>query len=73
MNAAAVEAPPRCRAYDLKTRVRSEYDEMPGLRLTSAQARRLWNLNRAECDAVLSALIEERILRRTADGAFVRA
>jgi hypothetical protein len=46
---------------------------MPGLRLTSAQAQRLWDLSRDECEAILSALIEEKVLKRTRDGAFVRA
>jgi hypothetical protein len=72
MNAVAV-APHRRRGPDLKTRVRSEFVEMPGLRLTSAQAQRLWDLSRDECEAILSALIEEKVLKRTNDGAFVRA
>jgi hypothetical protein len=72
MNAVAV-APHRHRSPDLKTRVRSEFVEMPGLRLTSAQAQRLWDLSREECEAILSALIEEKILKRTKDGAFMRA
>lgn len=72
MNAVAVD-PHHHRGPDLKTRVRSEFIEMPGLRLTTAQAQRLWNLDREECEAVLSILIEERILKRTKDGAFVRA
>jgi hypothetical protein len=46
---------------------------MPGLCLTTAQAQRLWDLSREECEAILSMLIEERVLRRTRDGAFVRA
>jgi hypothetical protein len=46
---------------------------MPGLRLTTAQAQRLWNLSPEECEAILSALIEEKTLKRTHDGAFVRA
>jgi hypothetical protein len=70
---AAVQAPHRRRGPDLKTRVRSEFVEMPGLCLTTAQAQRLWDLSREECEAILSMLIEERVLRRTRDGAFVRA
>lgn len=72
MNALAT-APHRPRGLDLKTRVRSEFVEMPGLRLTTAQAQRLWNLSREECESILSMLIEEKILRRTEDGAFIRA
>lgn len=52
-------------------RIHGEYREMPGLRLTAAQARRLWNLDRNQCEAVLDALIEARLLRRTDDGAFI--
>jgi hypothetical protein len=46
---------------------------MPGLRLTTAQAQRLWQLDADQCEALLDALIEERTLKRTPDGAFVRA
>ena len=34
---------------DVVRRVQGEYLEMPGLRLTEAQARRLWNLDEASC------------------------
>ncbi len=54
-------------------RVRGEYIEMPGLRLTTAQAQRLWGLDRAACDALLGALVESKFLFRTRDGAFVRS
>ena len=54
-------------------RVQGEYIEMPGLRLTTAQAQRLWNLDRAACDALLGALVDSKFLSRTRDGAFVRS
>src|SRR5262245_11511571 len=54
-------------------RVQGEYIEMPGLRLTAAQAQRLWGLDRASCDALLGALVERKFLFRTRDGAFVRS
>jgi hypothetical protein len=57
---------------DLLNRIRMEFIEMPGLRLTAAQARRLWDLPPRTCDAVLDTLVGERFLRRTADGAFLR-
>ena len=57
---------------DALLRIRGEYPEMPGLRLTTQQAQRLWNLDRARCEALLNALVDARFLRRTADGAFVR-
>jgi hypothetical protein len=46
---------------------------MPGLRLTPAQAQRLWGMDRAACDALLGALVEAKFLFRTRDGAFVRS
>jgi hypothetical protein len=55
----------------LVARIRGEYSEMPGLRLTFAQACRLWQINSADCEQVLHTLIEEHFLARTADGAFV--
>lgn len=58
---------------DVMRRVRSEYIEMPGLRLTLAQAQRLWGLDRAACDALLGALVEAKFLFKTRDGAFVRS
>ena len=46
---------------------------MPGLRLTPAQAQRLWGLDRDSCDALLGALVDAKFLFRTRDGAFVRS
>ena len=57
---------------DVLRRIQAEYREMPGLKLTPAQAQRLWNLSRATCDAALSYLVDCRFLFRTADGAFIR-
>jgi hypothetical protein len=58
---------------DALRRVQEEYIEMPGLRLTTAQAQRLWGLDRAACDALLGALVDAKFLFRTRDGAFVRS
>jgi hypothetical protein len=58
---------------DALRRVQGEYIEMPGLRLTTAQAQRLWGLDRAACDALLGALVDAKFLLRTRDGAFVRS
>ena len=58
---------------DVLKRVQGEYIEMPGLRLTTAQAQRLWGLDRAACDALLGALVDAKFLFRTRDGAFVRS
>jgi hypothetical protein len=52
-------------------RARAEYLEMPGLRLTSAQAQRLWGLDRRTCEDLLSTLTQVHFLARTRDGSFV--
>lgn len=53
-------------------RVRAEFLEMPGLRLTVRQARRFWGLDERLCDTILRLLVEARFLRRTQDGFFAR-
>ena len=57
---------------DALRRIRGEYLEMPGLRLTTQQAQRLWNLDHVTCEVLLNALVDTQFLWRTADGAFVR-
>jgi hypothetical protein len=57
---------------DVLKRVQGEFLEMPGLRLTEVQARRLWGLDAAQCQALLQALIDENFLTKTRDGAFMR-
>jgi len=53
-------------------RVRSEFLEMPGLRLTLAQATRMWGLEAAACQQVVDALIGCAFLRWTPDGTLAR-
>ena len=53
-------------------RVQGEFLEMPGLRLTVPQARRLWGLDATSCDALLGALVDAKFLFKTRDGAFMR-
>ncbi len=57
---------------ELLTRIQMEYLEMPGLRLTSRQARRLWNLDEASCVRILAVLVELRFLARAHDGSYLR-
>jgi hypothetical protein len=64
--------PPFRATEDVLRRVQCEFLEMPGLRLTEAQARRLWGLDAASCDALLGALVDANFLFRTRDGAFMR-
>ena len=59
-------------ADDVFFRVQGEFLEMPGLRLTEPQARRLWGLDAPACAALLGALVEAKFLYRTRDGAFMK-
>jgi hypothetical protein len=57
----------------LVNRVRSEFLEMPGLRLTSAQAARLWDLDRPTSERILDGLTLSGFLLRNRKGAYLRA
>ena len=52
--------------------VDAEFREMPGMRLTEAQVRRLWNLSPAECGTVLKELVDAGRLFRDASGRYTR-
>jgi hypothetical protein len=54
-------------------RVQGEFLEMPGLRVTRAQAQRLWALDAVVCEAVLSALVDARFLVESWNASFMRA
>jgi hypothetical protein len=56
----------------LLARVRSEFAEMPGLRLTREQATRLWSLPGEVCERIFSELERSGFLRRLNDGAYGR-
>jgi hypothetical protein len=56
----------------LAIRVRAEFLEMPGLRLTLPQAQRLWGLDPDTCSLVVEVLVARSVLRRSA-GAIVLA
>lgn len=59
-------------AFDLLVgRIRGEYQEMPGLKLTLPQACRLWQVDTNTCKAVIARLVNDGFLRRTVDGAYV--
>lgn len=51
-------------------RVRGEYREMPGMRLTLDQATRLWGLDRKTCAAVLDSLVAAHFLERDRYGRY---
>ena len=56
----------------LMSRIRSEFLEMPGLKLTVRQAARLWGLERATSERLLARLAEAGFLWRSRDGAYTR-
>jgi hypothetical protein len=58
---------------DAVGRVKREFVDLPGLRLTPPQAQRLWGLDRETCEALLGALVDARFLHRTPEGMFARA
>jgi hypothetical protein len=58
---------------NLLNRVRSEFIEMPGLRLRIDQAQRLWNLDRAMCESVLRTLVDAKFLDCGPDEAYGRS
>ena len=58
---------------DLIRRVRGEYLEMPGLRITARQAQRLFGLDATTCDEILDRLRQSGFLLRTGDGLFTLA
>ena len=56
----------------LINRIRGEFLEMPGLRLTLAQAQRLCGVERALCQRVLGTLVEAGFLCVKTDGTYTR-
>jgi hypothetical protein len=51
-------------------RIKGEYREMPGLRLTLPQAQRLFGLDAVVCSLALEQLTRSKFLVRTTDGRF---
>lgn len=48
----------------LYRRIHAEFEEMPGLKLTLAQAARLFDLDTSRCEQVLETLVHEGDLAR---------
>lgn len=63
---------PRPTLEDLAWLIEAEYREMPGMHLTFAQARRLWNLSADECARVLDYLVRSGVLTKDRDNRFCR-
>ena len=53
-------------------RLRAEFLEMPGLRLTAQQVHRFCGVDRDTCRAVLDVLVREQFLCVKQDGTYVR-
>lgn len=71
--AAAVSSHTTSDAHDdLHVRIRAEFAEMPGLKLTLPQASRLFNIDAVRCGRALDQLVASGSLS-IARGAFVRA
>lgn len=54
-------------------RVRTEYEEMPGLSVTVAQASRLWNIDATTAREVLNAMVDVGYLSAGPRGFTLRA
>jgi hypothetical protein len=61
------------RSTGLVQDIRDEYDEMPGLRLTFPQARRLFGLGASDAEAILGQLVAEGFLTVSTNGQYRRA
>ena len=68
-----ITSPPSATLAGLLQRVREQYREMPGLKLTKPQAMWLFGVAPSVCAAMLRALVMENFLSRTGDGLFVRS
>ena len=55
----------------LVARVRGEYGEMPGLRLTVSQACRLWHVDASTCEMLFEQLVREGVLYKTEKCAYI--
>ena len=56
----------------LLRRARSEFIEMPGLRLTTVQAARLWSLDQQTSERILQSLMAAGFLLKSRSGAYLR-
>jgi hypothetical protein len=68
----ALQDPQVMRMNELVGRIRAEFLEMPGLRLTVAQASRLWGLDEGACRHVIDVLVGSSFLRWTTGGMLAR-
>jgi hypothetical protein len=57
----------------LLDRIRHEFAALPGLRLSAAQAARVWGLDHATAATLLERLVSDEYLVRLADGVMMRS
>jgi hypothetical protein len=55
-----------------RMRIQIEYIEMPQLKLTLAQVRRLCDLPQEVCETAMASLVSSGFLSRTREGSFLR-
>ena len=60
------------RIDEVLQRIQGEFVEMPGLRLTPAQAQRLWGLDEQTCALVFASLVRDGFLQCHTDGRYAR-
>ena len=57
----------------LVARIECEYREMPGLRLTERQMRRMWCIDEDTCQMLVTVLVARGVVVRTHRNAYARA
>jgi hypothetical protein len=57
----------------LTQRIREEFEEFPGLRVTVSEGARFWGLDEQTCEQVLAYLFSVRFLTRSGDQRYVQA
>jgi hypothetical protein len=57
----------------LVTRIKSEFNESPGMCLTLRQGARLWGIAPEECARIVDLLVLQEFLRWTRNGEVVRS
>jgi hypothetical protein len=58
---------------DWLRRIRAEYIELPGMKLTESQVKRLWGLDTGTCRTLLDELVRSGFLKQTRTHRYVRA
>jgi hypothetical protein len=57
----------------LVTRIKSEFNESPGMCLTLRQGARLWGIAPEECARIVDLLVSQEFLRWTRNGEVIRS